>query len=831
MGVFPDMDGELHLEGELSTTPPGQTLELIAEPALPDSAPIDIGEECESAESFEPFIYTVEREPGGEFSTFAALRLDALCTGLEIEERARRLVRERQVKFLQCAAPHESGQSLPWRFVFRPELPAEIVLLSRVSAPDALTAASSNRCRSEQLFRQLELLQPQYEFVPICSSAQFEDLFRPFPIEYLAEFRRPEVDASTHSAAAGPFEPAEFSSDDWLHLCARLDQPLLIAISLSPIALAEEHRQMLAAGRVRLGGAVGFLAGWGPTKDRNSIQNSTVAGGAEGDSFLCVQVHVASQQPLPGAFMEALAGSLAGAGWDSSGNLRSFRYTWQVAQHREQLQAGLHALLWQEPDFWMTTQLPAHLRHLTYCFAPNQLKPFARLPIRCSDGEGQLLPVRSVPPIRVGKSDEDGILVGLHRRSGKNAPVRIQERARLTHTAILGGTGTGKTTLMERMIMKDIARGRGVGVLDPHGDLAARVLANLPASRWDETVYLDFSDLEYPVGLNIFASCTSPVRDELLLERAIQNFIAILTKLYPIDMIGPICQLNLVNALKLIQWNPARPATLVDLPRCFVDRAFRAQLVENCEDGFVRNFWREIDAQSSQSFKGDMLQYIISKVTPFMDNALLRNILGQPRQSFDLRQVIESGQIFIVNLAKGILGERNSYLLGMILLYQIEQICLSRKAGASQPWFLYLDEFHHFATEHFSSMLSELRKFSVGMVLANQCFAQIDEKMRDSILANVGSLVAFRVSSKDAGILDPLFFPHVNPQLLCRLPNYQAVVRTVGREGLKYFTVDTPAPLPPPPQLATQALSHLRRRCARPRVEVSEEICASFNPS
>jgi hypothetical protein len=235
-----------------------------------------------------------------------------------------------------------------------------------------------------------------------------------------------------------------------------------------------------------------------------------------------------------------------------------------------------------------------------------------------------------------------------------------------------------------------------------------------------------------------------------------------------------------------------------------------------------------VDARTSGSFKGESLQYIVSKLTPFLDNSLLRNIVGQTESSFDLPKLMREGGILIVNLAKGILGELASSLLGMILLYQIEQVALQRGLEDGRECSLYLDEFHNFATEHFSQMLSEMRKFRVGMVLANQCFAQIDEKMREAILSNVGTLISFRVSPRDAVALEPVMWPHVDARMLARQPNYEAVARIITPEGVKIFSFRTEKPLEGDDVRQNRDLVPLARRNARPRGEVSREILASL---
>lgn len=783
--------------------------------------------------TFRPFLFTVEREGGARFSSLAAIRLSACYRPPATEPLALLLARERQTKFLQTAPLRDTEHTFQWRFLFRPHRQVEIALLSRARARSVESASAASADLHRQLLQQLNLLEQYFEFSSVRRNSSFHLLFEPFPLRFVAEFRRPDARSNDELPNLEGAFPAESLNDDWIRLCASFPDPLMLTMTFSPVSLPRRLTRFLLNADLPVSAIYGFSP-VGDGQDDSHLSNHN-NGKKESISprVLCAQMHVTSHRCIPAVFLETLSHELAGSLRDATGRLHTGRYLWQEITDPEKRAVALNTVQWQEPSSEGRGKLSPNLA-LVHCFTGSQLGIFARLPITLGPTETHLLPVRPFPRVCIGEQARAGIRIGLHISVGRRITVRIPTSTRMLPTAILGGSGTGKTTLMENMILQDIAKNRGMGILDPHGDLALRILNKIPDHRWNDVIYLDFSDFDYPVGLNVFDEKSAGLQAAPKSERAIHQFVGMLMKLYPPDMIGPICQQNLMNALKLMQWNPDRPATLADLPRCFVDRAFRRCLVDHCQDPFVRQFWREIDAQSSASFKGESLQYIVSKLTPFLDYSPMRNILGQWHSPWDLHRWIEEGRILIVNLAKGALGERNCSLLGMILLQRIEQIALRRPLGNAQPareWMLYLDEFHNLATEHFSQMLSELRKFRVGMVVATQCLSHLDERMREAVLANVGTLVSFRISPRDAACVEAFLSPHVDSRLLCRLPNYEALVRVASEQEIGLFNVQTLPVNARGLSRSQEALTALARKFASPRAEVEQEIYAAFNAS
>jgi hypothetical protein len=784
-----------------------------------------VGHKQESLRFDQPYTLTVEREPNRWFSAFTALRLETLFASSTQNPEAIYWARQALSKTLQASPLHLSGQSLQWRFEFRLGETAGVALVSRTSAESPEEAAGQNLLLTQQPQHQLMLLGHQCEFAPVHEGREFEHLAEPFPLNWMAEIRRRELLAERGEITLGSFCSGVPVNDDWFRVCARLGWPLLVTFTLLPISLSPQDQRVIQEKRFQVGGTPGFLSPLPQGIPRDFGRSSVTAPGT-GPGIFLVQINVASSLALPDPFLELLANELAGAEMTSPGLLLQHQATWQVAATQEERSQALTTVQWQEPTWWMNSRLPAERRHLALCFFPAGLGVFARVPLGLDEKDTHLLPVQPFRQIRVGDPDREGVLLGFQRREGRQIPVRIPPRQRSLHTLAQGGTGTGKTTLLDQMALQDIKEGRGVCVIDPHGDLARRVLRQVSPGDWNRVTYLDFSDLDYPPGLNLFAD--GHQNDEIARERARQNFLAILLKMYPPDYTGPIFTLNIGNAWDLATANPDRRPTLTDVARLFVDSKFRAYLLRHCKDPLVKHFWKEVDARTSGSFKGESLQYIVSKLTPFLDNTLIRNIVGQTKSSFDLPKLMREGGILIVNLAKGILGESASSLLGMILLFQIEQVALQRGLDDGQEWSLYLDEFHNFATEHFSQMLSEMRKFRVGMVLANQSFAQIDEKMREAILSNVGTLISFRVSPRDAAVLEPALWPHVDSRLLARQPNHEAVARIITPEGVKIFSFRTEKPRDGDDIRHNRDLVILARRNARPRAEVSREIHAAL---
>lgn len=363
----------------------------------------------------------------------------------------------------------------------------------------------------------------------------------------------------------------------------------------------------------------------------------------------------------------------------------------------------------------------------------------------------------------------------------------IKRRDRRAHMYVIGRTGTGKSTLLETMIRQDVARGDGVALLDPHGDLTERVLARIPEKRQPDLIYFNVPDRKNPLGFN-------PLERVALEKRALaaSGLLDAFKKIWA-DSWGPRLEHILRNALLALLDQPE--ATLADVPRLLSDRTFRKRIALQITSRHVCDFWlREYEAYPAH-FRAEAIAPIQNKVGAFLTNPILSRILTQPTSTFDLRQVIDEGKILLVNLAKGKIGEDAASLLGALLVSRLGLAALSRAdvpETERRDFYCYLDEFPTFTTLSLATMLSELRKYRLNLVLAHQFLGQLDEEIRDAILGNVGTMITFRIGAADAEILEKEFAPEFAATDLVNLPNYSIYLRLmVDGEVTRPFSGET----------------------------------------
>lgn len=356
------------------------------------------------------------------------------------------------------------------------------------------------------------------------------------------------------------------------------------------------------------------------------------------------------------------------------------------------------------------------------------------------------------------------------RRERKRFGIKLADRR--SHVYVIGKTGTGKSTLLETFIRQDMEHGHGLALLDPHGDLALRVLAAVPEHRRADLIYFDAGDTACPLGFNPLESVD---RDKRPLAAA--GLLDAFKKIWA-DSWGPRLEHILRNALlALMDWPGA---TLADVLRLLSDDAFRKSVAGRVANAPVRQFWlREYEGYPSR-FRQEAIAPIQNKVGAFLANPLLNRILTQPRSSFDCRRVMDEGKILLVNLAKGRIGEETTSLLGALLVSKLSLAALSRAEmpeADRRDFFLYLDEFHSISTPHLTTMLSELRKYRMGLVLAHQYLDQLEEDILAAILGNAGTMITFRLGAADAEVFAREFGPEITETDLVNLPNHNIYLR------------------------------------------------------
>ncbi len=432
---------------------------------------------------------------------------------------------------------------------------------------------------------------------------------------------------------------------------------------------------------------------------------------------------------------------------------------------------------------------------------------------------------KAPPPVNLPK---EGILLGKAVYRNEEIDVRIKDEDRMRHLYVIGKSGVGKSVFLSNLAAQDAKRGNGFAVIDPHGDLVDDVLQNIPPERADDIIYFNPSDTDRPIGLNMLEA-NSPEEADF----AVQEMIAIFYKLFPPEMIGPMFEHNMRNVMLTLMANKENPGTIADIPRMFTDPAFQKYNLQFVKDPVVRAFWEKEMAQTTDFHKSEMLGYLISKVGRFVENAMMRNIIGQPRSGFNFEKIMDEGKILLVNLSKGTTGEVNSSLLGLILVSKLQMAALARAklpAEKRRDFYLYIDEFQNFVTDSIATILSEARKYRLGLILAHQYISQLimngnDTKVKDAVFGNAGTLVVFRVGVEDAETIAKELAPVFSAHDVINIEKYTAYVKLlIDNTASRPFNMKTLPPLPRNPELAEKYKQLSRLKYGRPRSEVEREI-------
>lgn len=394
---------------------------------------------------------------------------------------------------------------------------------------------------------------------------------------------------------------------------------------------------------------------------------------------------------------------------------------------------------------------------------------------------------------------------------------------RRRHLYIIGQTGTGKSAFMTGMIAQDIANGEGVAVVDPHGELIDDILSLIPKERIDDVVIFEPFDITRPCGLNML-EYDSPEQKDF----AVQEMIAIFMKLFPPEIIGPMFEHYMRNAMLALMADKDNPGTLVEIPKMFTDPAFLQTKMAKVSDPIVRSFWTKEWAQTTGSTRSDMLGYVVSKLGRFIENEMMRNIIGQSHSGFDLADVMNKKKIFLANLSKGLTGEVNSSLLGLILVSKIQMAAMKRASVAEElrtDFYLYIDEFQNFTTDSIASILSEARKYKLNLIMAHQYMPQLKQEIRDAVLGNVGTIGAFRIGAEDAENLQKQFEPGFTRFDLVNLDNFTLIIKMMIDNKISTpFKMNT---FPPPkgrPEIVESVKKISKLKYSRPKDIVEAEI-------
>ncbi len=424
---------------------------------------------------------------------------------------------------------------------------------------------------------------------------------------------------------------------------------------------------------------------------------------------------------------------------------------------------------------------------------------------------------------------EQGLLLGYNIFRGVKKPVRLTLQDRQRHMYAVGQTGTGKSTFLENLALQDMLNGDGFAFVDPHGDTAEKLLSMVPRERTEDVIYFNPADMDHPMGLNMFEFNNADQKDFL-----IQEAINMLYKLYDPQhqgIIGPRYEHWFRNIAQTVMAQP-EGGTFIDIPTIltnYKNKTYLAEKLSHVTDQTVKDFWYGEMAQTSDYHISEVLGWFVSKFGAFRSNEMMRNIIGQTKSAFDLRDIMDNKKILLVNLSKGKTGELNSKLLGMIFVMKFQAAAMSRAnipESERQDFCLYVDEFQNFSTDSFATIMSEARKYHLNLIVANQFTTQLTEEIRDAVFGNMGTIVSFRIGQSDVESLSRYFQPLFDGDDLLRVPNWNAIVRTlIGGVPTQPFSMAGLPPLGTPnPQLA-QALKQLSgAKYGRPRSVVDKEI-------
>lgn len=422
---------------------------------------------------------------------------------------------------------------------------------------------------------------------------------------------------------------------------------------------------------------------------------------------------------------------------------------------------------------------------------------------------------------------DEGFLLGYNEFRGVKKQIRLSTNDRRRHTYIIGQTGTGKSVLLENLAYQDMMDGKGFAFVDPHGDSAESLMGKVPKERVEDVIYFNPGDMTNPIGLNMF-EFDHPDQKDFLVQEAINMLYGLYDPGHT-GIVGPRLEHIFRNCALLLMADP-KGGTFIDIPKVLIDDQFRNAKLKYVKDQTVLDFWtKEFPASQKSNEAGEVISWVVSKFGPFISNDSMRNIIGQTKSGFNLRDIMDNKKILLVNLSKGKMGELNSKLLGIIFVMKFQAAAMGRANIDEKDrvdFSLYVDEFQNFATESFESILSEARKYRLNLILGNQFMTQLTDKIREAIIGNVGTVISGRIGITDAEILEKKFKPTFEAEDLAKLPNYQSITSVmINNVPSAPFSMSF---VPPMGQVNLHLADALKKLSAakygKPRATVEKEI-------
>jgi energy-coupling factor transporter ATP-binding protein EcfA2 len=420
----------------------------------------------------------------------------------------------------------------------------------------------------------------------------------------------------------------------------------------------------------------------------------------------------------------------------------------------------------------------------------------------------------------LGVMNHSSLHIGMSEAWGGELPLGFEVTDARYHTYVIGKTGSGKTTLLRNLILQLIQQGHGVGLIDPHGDLAEDLLDHIPPSRAEQTVYFHPGDAEFPIGLNLFTQTHENER-----HLVASGIVSALKNLWP-ESFGPRMEYILHNAVAALAQCPN--TSLLGVNRLLTDPVYRRWVLAQVHDPFLKEFWEQEYENYDPRFMREAIAPIQNKVGQLLLSPILRNILGQVSSKVSIPFIMDEGRLFIANLAKGQIGHDKANLLGSLLVTQFQLAAMGRTHQPEQErrdFYLFVDEFQNFATESFCSILSEARKYRLNLTLSHQYIAQLSPTVREAVFGNVGTLVAFRVGYQDAEHLYGEFGKEFAPQSFVDLPRYETLIRNQSADGSMHLhRTRTAGPIETNIGRRAKLIARSRERFATKRADVEAKL-------
>ncbi|MEK7074745.1 MAG: type IV secretory system conjugative DNA transfer family protein, partial [Patescibacteria group bacterium] len=421
----------------------------------------------------------------------------------------------------------------------------------------------------------------------------------------------------------------------------------------------------------------------------------------------------------------------------------------------------------------------------------------------------------------------EGLLMGYNMFRGQKSDIRMQDEDRRRHLYIIGQTGTGKSVFLKNLIIQDIQAGKGVCVIDPHGDMVDDLLAFVPRQRAQDVIYFNPGDIERPLGLNMLEYDQNFPEQKTFV---VNELLSIFKKIYggSPESMGPAFEQYFRNSTLLVMEHPSSGNTMIEISRVLSDKEYRMFKLQHCANPIVRQFWENAEKTSGEQSLANFVPYVTNKFDNFTANEIMRPIIAQQKSAFNFREVMDNQKILLVNLSKGRLGDINSSLIGLIIVGKLLMSALSRTDIAEErrkDFYLYIDEFQNVTTDSIATILSEARKYRLDLTITHQFIGQLKEEIKKAVFGNVGSVINFRIGSDDTEFMAKQYEPIFSQQDLLNLDNYNCYVKLLINGATSTpFSMKTFAPVKGDREIAEIIKEISRTKYGRPREEVEREI-------